>query len=114
MNKITRVYFIISKLLARGNWAYKPYNMYIAAVTIRLENISVTIINIYNLIGNKKVIIIKRFIKLALDEAEKEIILRKNFNTYHPVWGSRAAATETQSKYFLRETERRILYLLTL
>ena len=104
---------MINKLLAPGDWAYKLYNTYIAVVTIRLEGISVTVINIYNLIGNKKVIIIERSMESALNKAEKEIILLKNFNTHHPAWGGRAAATETQSKYLLRETERRILYLLT-
>ena len=99
--------------MAPGNWAYKLYNIYVAAVTIRLESISVIIINIYNLIGNKEVIIIKRFIKLALDEVKKEIILFRDFNAHHSVWGDRAAATETQLKYLLRKTERRILYLLT-
>ena len=78
--------------MAPGNWAYKPYNAYIIAVIIRLKSISVTVINIYNLIGNKKVIIIKRFIKLALNKVEKEIILLKNYNTHHSAWGDRAAA----------------------
>ena len=68
--------------------------MYIAAVTIRLEGGSVIIINIYNLIGNKKVIIIKRTIKLALDTIKREIILFKNFNTHYPAWGGRAAVTK--------------------
>ena len=61
--------------------------MYIAAVTIRLEDISVIIINIYNPIGNKKVIIIEKFIKLALNKIKKKIILFKNFNAHHPAWG---------------------------
>ena len=60
--------FIISKLLAPGDWAYKLYNVYVTAVTIHLESVSVTVINIYNPIGNKKVIIIKIFMKLALDK----------------------------------------------
>ena len=97
-----------------GDWAYKPYNAYVAVVTIRLEGVSVIIINIYNLIGNKEVIIIERFIKLTLDKIKREIILLKNFNTYYSMWGSRAVATETQSKYFLRKMERRTLYLLIL
>ena len=87
--------------------------MYVAAVTIRLESISVIVINIYNLIGNKKVIIIERSMESALNKIKKEIILFKNFNAHHPAWGSRAAATETQSEYLLREMERRTLYLLT-
>ena len=78
---------MISKLLAPGNWAYKLYNAYVAAVTIRLEGVSVTIINIYNLIGNKKVIIIKRSIKLALNKIKKEIILLKNLNAHYLTWG---------------------------
>ena len=61
-----RVCFIISKLLALENWAYKLYNAYVAVVTIHLENVSVTVINIYNPIGNKKVIVIGKFIELAL------------------------------------------------
>ena len=63
---------------------YKLYNIYIAVVTIYLEGVSVIVINIYNSIGNKKVIIIERFIKLALDKIKKEINLLKNFNTHHP------------------------------
>ena len=59
--------------------------MYVTAVTIRLEGVSVIIINIYNLIGNKKVIIIERFIKLALNKVEKEIILFRDFNAHYPV-----------------------------
>ena len=86
---------MISKLLAPGDWAYKLYDAYVAAVTIRLEGVSVIIINIYNFIGNKKVIIIERFIKLILNKIEKEIILLKNFNAHHSAWGSRAAATGT-------------------
>ena len=113
MNKTTRVCFIISKLLAPGDWAYKLYNAYVAAVTIRLEGVSVIVINIYNPIDNKEVIIIEKSIKLALNKAEKEIILLRDFNAYYPAWGGRATATETQLKYLLRETKRRTLYLLT-
>ena len=87
--------------------------MYVAAVTIRLKSVSFTIINIYNPIGNKEVIIIGKFIELALDEIKKEIILLRDFNAHHPIWGERAVATKTQSGYLLRETERRTLYLLT-
>ena len=50
-----------------------------------LEGGSVTVINIYNLIGNKKVITIERIMELALDKIEREIILLKNFNAHHPV-----------------------------
>ena len=92
INKITRICFIISKLLAPGNWAYKPYDAYVTAVTIRLEGVNVTVINIYNLIGNKKIIIIGRSIKLALNKIKKEIILLKDFNAHYPVWGNRARA----------------------
>ena len=66
--------------------------MYITAVTIRLESVSVTVINIYNPIGNKKIIIIERSMKLALDKIKKEIILLKNFNTHYSAWGGRATA----------------------
>ena len=76
---------MISKLLAPGNWAYKPYNAYIAAVTIRLEGVSVTVINIYNPIGNKKVMIIGRSMELALDKIKREIILLRDFNAHYPV-----------------------------
>ena len=48
--------------------------MYVAAVTIRLESVSVTVINIYNPIGNKKVIIIERSMELALNKIKKKII----------------------------------------
>ena len=68
--------------------------MYVAAVIIRLEGVSVIIINIYNLIGNKKFMTIERSIKSALNKIEREIILLKNFNTFYSVWGGRAAATE--------------------
>ena len=71
--------------MAPGNWAYKLYDAYVAAVIIRLESVSVTVINIYNLIGNKKVIIIEKSIKSALNKAKKEIILLGDFNTHHPV-----------------------------
>ena len=98
--------------MAPGNWAYKPYNAYIAAVTIRLEGVSIIIINIYNSIGNKKVIIIERFIESALNKIKKKILL-KDFNAHHSAWGSRATAIKTQLKYLLRETEQRILHLLT-
>ena len=70
--------------MALGDWAYKLYNAYIAAVTIRLEGVSVIIINIYNPIDNKKVIIIERSIKLALNKIKGEIILLKDFNAYYP------------------------------
>ena len=73
---------------------YRLYNIYVTAVTIRLEGISVTIINIYNLIANKKVIIIGRFMELALNKIKREIILLKNFNAHHFMWGGRAAAIE--------------------
>ena len=82
-------------------------------MTIRLEDVSVIIINIYNPIGNKKIMIIGRFMELALNKIKKEIILFGDFNTYHPAWGGRAAATKTQSEYLLREIKRRTLYLLT-
>ena len=94
--------------MAPGNWAYKLYNAYVAAVTIRLEGVSVIVINIYNPIGNKKIIIIGRF------KIEEEIILLKDFNAHHSTWGGRATAIKTQSEYLLRETERTTLYLLTL
>ena len=113
VNKTTRIYFIISKLLALKNWAYKLYNAYITAVTIRLKSISVIVINIYNPIGNKKVIIIEKSIKSALNKIKKEIILLRNFNTHYSAWEGRAAAIKTQSEYLLREMERRTLYLLT-
>ena len=61
-------------------------------MTIRLESGSVILINIYNLIGNKKVIIIEKTMKLALNKIEKKIILLKDFNTHYPVWGDRATA----------------------
>ena len=70
--------------MAPGNWAYKLYDAYIAAVTIRLKGVSVTVINIYNPIGNKEVIIIGKSIKLTLNKVEKEIILLKNFNAHYP------------------------------
>ena len=66
-----RIYFIINKLLALGDWVYKLYNVYEAVVTTRLEGINITVINIYNPIGNKKVIIIERFIELALNKIKK-------------------------------------------
>ena len=87
--------------------------MYIAAVTIHLKSVSVTVINIYNLIGNKKVIIIERSMELALNKIKKEIILLKNFNAHHSVWGGRATAIKTQSEYLLKEMKQRTLYLLT-
>ena len=65
--------------------------MYVAAVTIRLEGVTVIVINIYNLIGNKKVIIIERSIELALNKIKRKIILLRDFNTYYSVWGGRAA-----------------------
>ena len=68
-------------------------------MTIRLEGISVIVINIYNSIGNKKVIIIERSIKLALNKTEREIILLKDFNTYYPIWGNRATVIKTQLEY---------------
>ena len=58
--------------------------MYVAVVTIYLKSISVIIINIYNPIGNKKVIIIEKFIELALNKIKREIILLKNFNAHYP------------------------------
>ena len=106
--------FIVSKLLAPGDWADKLYDAYITAVIIHLEGVSVMIINIYNPIGNKKVIIIKKSMKSALDKAEKKIILFKDFNTYYPMWGDRATAIKIQLEYLLRKTERRTLYLLIL
>ena len=75
--------FIINKLLILGDWAYKLYNTYIAVVTIRLKGVSVIVINIYNPIGNKKVIIIGRSMELALNKIKREIILLKNFNTHY-------------------------------
>ena len=51
-----------------GDWAYKLYDAYVAVVTIGLKGFSVIVINIYNLIGNKKIIIIERSMELALDE----------------------------------------------
>ena len=70
---------------------YKLYNIYIAAVTIRLESGSVTVIKVYNLIGNKKVIIIGKTMKLALNKIKKKIILFKDFNAHYPMGGGRAA-----------------------
>ena len=81
--------------MASGNWAYKPYDVYVAVVTIRLKGVSVTVINIYNPIGNKNVIIIGRFMELALNKVEREITLLRDFNIYYSMWGGRAAATET-------------------
>ena len=109
-----RICFIINKLLVLGDWAYKLYNIYVAAVTICLESISVIVINIYNPIGNKEVIIIEKSMELTLNKIKKEIILFRDFNAYYSVWGNRAAVIKTQSKYLLKEMERRILYLLTL
>ena len=81
-------------------------------MTIRLKGVSVIVINIYKLIDNKKIITIGRFIKSALDKIKKEIILFKDFNANYYALESRAVAIKTQSKYLLRKTERRILYLL--
>ena len=69
------------------------------AVTIYLEGISVTVINIFNPMSNKKVIIIEKSIDLALNKTERERILLKNFNTHYPVWGNRATVIKTQLKY---------------
>ena len=84
VNKITRIYFIISKSLAPVDWAYILYDVYVTVVTICLESVSVIVINIYNLIGNKKVMTIKRLIKSALNKVKKKIILLKDFNAHHP------------------------------
>ena len=61
-------------------------------MTIRLKGVSVIVINIYNLIDNKKIITIGRFIKLALDKIKKEIILLKDFNAHYYALGDRAVA----------------------
>ena len=52
-------------------------------MTIRLESVSVIVINIYNPIGNKKVITIGKFMKSALDKVKREIILLRDFNAHH-------------------------------
>ena len=51
--------------------------------------------------------------ELTLNKIERQIILFKDFNAHYSIQGGRAAVIETQSKYLLRETERRTLYLLT-
>ena len=82
------------------------------AVTIRLEGVSVTVINIYNLIDNKKVIIIGKSMKLASDKVKTKIILLKNFSAHYPIWGDRATIIKTQSEYLLKKMKRKTLYLL--
>ena len=57
--------------MAPGDWAYKPYDAYVAVVSIRLESSSIIIINIYNFIDSKKVIIIGRIMELALKKIKK-------------------------------------------
>ena len=44
---------MISKTLAAEDWAYKSYNAYVATIILRLDDTDVTVINIYNLTGNR-------------------------------------------------------------
>ena len=56
------------------------------AITLRLERINVIIINIYNLIGNREIIIISKLIKIALNKVKNKVILLKDFSTHYPIW----------------------------
>ena len=108
------VYFMVDGFFVPGDWTYKLHSANITAVTLRLERINVIVINIYNLIGNQEVIIISRLIKIILHKIEGKVILLKDFNAHHPVWGGRAAAYKPQLKYLLAVIKRRALHLLTL
>ena len=62
------------------------------AIRLCLKEISVIVINIYNLIGNRQVIVIKRPIKAALNNIKGKIILLRNLNAHYPAWEDRTAA----------------------
>ena len=49
---------MISKTLALRDWAWKLYNTNMAAITLRLKGINILVINIYNPLGDRQVLVI--------------------------------------------------------
>ena len=94
------MYFIVSKFFVSGDWAYKLYGTDVTVVTLRLERINVTVINIYNPINNQEVIIISKLIEVAIDKVKNKVILLKDFNAHHPIWGERVSVYKSLLEYF--------------
>ena len=73
---------------------------------------NITVINIYNSINNQEIIIISKLIEVAIDKIKNKVILLKDFNAHHPIWGERVAVYKPLLKYLLAVTERRALHLI--
>ena len=62
--------------------------------------------NIYNPQGEEPRLKTWEIINRALEEAEGKIILLRDFNAHHPVWGGRQVASEMRAENLLLDIER--------
>jgi Endonuclease-reverse transcriptase len=108
----TKVAFLVSRALQEADWSWKSYGPHVAALSLRAECGTVTIINVYNPRSTTQ-IPAWQAITQALHEAEGETILLGDFNIHHPKWGGRQAAREPQGDQLLTATGARGLRLAT-
>jgi Endonuclease-reverse transcriptase len=86
----------------------------VATLELTTERGKLTIINVYNpKLGGLRLGEWPRIAE-ALEEAQREILLLGDFNTYHLKWGGREVACEQGAQHLLYEVDRWELGLLTL
>lgn len=105
-NPWTKVCFMISRELPISSWSYQPHGQYVAALRVRLEGITITILNIYNPRNNQAQAKVWETIEgiLSQNRSTDEILLLGDFNIHHPAWGGQRAAREPQGDHLLTAT----------
>jgi len=114
-NPWTKVCFMISRELPIASWSYQPHGQYVAALRVRLEGVTITILNIYNPRNNHAQAKVWDTIEeiLSQNRPEDEILLLGDFNIHHPAWGGQRAAREPQGDHLLTATAAHTLRLHT-
>jgi endonuclease/exonuclease/phosphatase family metal-dependent hydrolase len=84
----------------------------VAALSIKLLEREITIINVYNPRGDAPTVQEWPRITQAAREAQGSIILLGDFNTHHSAWGGIGVACEQQGEHLLHETRREGLELI--
>ena len=109
----TRVCFMIRRDVPASQWKRRQYGPNVAALTVILQERTLTAINVYNPRGNGPRVKEWPRIQEAIREAQGDIILLGDFNAHHPAWGGQGVACEQQAEHLLNETRRLDLQLLT-
>jgi hypothetical protein len=108
----TRVCFMIRRDAPVSHWYRTQYGPNVAALSIKLLEREITIINVYNPRGDAPTVQEWPRITQAAREAQGSIILLGDFNTHHSAWGGIGVACEQQGEHLLHATRREGLELI--